>query len=273
MSGAASLRRALAHASPIGPVTRAVTTVALSPVHGMIRKHGYDRTSPANVSWERSMSFTKPLHHQHRTRAQLEPARRIDPTPIRDRYPGLVVPLFWDSAPGRKTPARLPFRMMKAFAHLAGHTGPNLLLAAASWIIAEAMAGCAAYGEALYGIPLTTEAAALEPAEERKAKPGAGMILVHTRDDPASRTPRSHAGLPARCAAILIDMPREGRDRSPWYAPIGVFIAACWRRIRRARERRQTIAELRQLDHRTLRDIGLYACDIEHIARRGVRRE
>jgi len=57
-----------------------------------------------------------------------------------------------------------------------------------------------------------------------------------------------------------------------WVA-LGIFIAACALRIRRARARRQAIAELRGLDDRTLRDIGLSASDIEYIVWRDMGRE
>jgi len=38
-------------------------------------------------------------------------------------------------------------------------------------------------------------------------------------------------------------------------------------------ERRRAIAELRALDDRALRDIGVYRCNIEQFARHGARRE
>jgi uncharacterized protein YjiS (DUF1127 family) len=61
--------------------------------------------------------------------------------------------------------------------------------------------------------------------------------------------------------------------RLPWFVQLLVFTRACRSQIRKAREQRQAIAELRRFDDRSLRDIGISACDIEYIVRHGARRE
>src|SRR6266849_468097 len=58
-----------------------------------------------------------------------------------------------------------------------------------------------------------------------------------------------------------------------WRALITSFLARFRSRIRRGRDSRLAIAELRALDDRRLRDIGISRCDIEHPAGRGDRCE
>jgi len=58
-----------------------------------------------------------------------------------------------DDAPRRSTvaaPARFIVKAAAGFAACAAVAFPNFLLAVASWIFAQALAGCAAYGEAMY---------------------------------------------------------------------------------------------------------------------------
>ena len=206
-------------------------------------------------------------------------AREIVRRPVHDLHGrAIIIPYAREGAPGRENEANAWTRSIKAvsaFSHFATEAVPNLVLAIVSLMITEAMAGCAAYAEAMYGIPL----AAAEPqSAETPAKLGASLTLVHTKDDFARRAPQakfgSLAGLPARTAAPVVVQPDERRSgRRPWYVSVGAFIRACRSRFRKTREQRRIVAELRGLDERSLRDIGLSAADIEYMAWRGDRRE
>jgi uncharacterized protein YjiS (DUF1127 family) len=164
-------------------------------------------------------------------------------------------------------------------AYLAGHAFPNLLLAAGSWVVAEVLAGCATYAEAMYCIPpgMLDHPSVGECAPSGLSLPGHG---------PARRKPdllvilgdgRSCAGPPKDPSQAACD----GSDRAA-YAEQPPAIAAGWRIViaapavrlmakwQRAQSRRQALAELRNLDERSLRDIGLTRCDIECAARHGI---
>jgi uncharacterized protein YjiS (DUF1127 family) len=256
------------------PVTRRVTTVALSPPRGIFRKHGRARNSQANISWEKSMHTSTQLSDR-----RLRSAREIARRPVHDLHGrAIVIPYAREGAPGRENEANAWTRSIKAvsaFSHFATEAVPNLVLAIVSLMITEAMAGCAAYAEAMYGIPL---AAGESQPEEMPARPGVSLTLVHTKDDFARHAPQaksgSLAGLPARTAAPIVVQPDERRSgRRPWYVSVGAFIKACRSRFRKAREQRRMIAELRGLDERSRRDIGLSEADIEYMAWRGDWRE
>jgi uncharacterized protein YjiS (DUF1127 family) len=209
-----------------------------------------------------------------RLRPSREPARRPVHDP-RSRYDrAIAIPYAREGAPGREIEATVgtrSIRAVSAFGHFASAAVPNLLRAVVSLIIAEAMAGCAAYAEAMYGIPLT--AAEPQPAD-MPAKPGVSLTLVHTKDDFGRHAPPAFAALPARTAATIVAPTDEGKSvHHSWYVADGAFIAACRSRIRRANLRRRTVAELSELDERSLRDIGLSAADIEYFARCGEWRE
>jgi uncharacterized protein YjiS (DUF1127 family) len=206
---------------------------------------------------------------------RLRSAREIVRRPVHDLHGrAIVIPYAREDAPGRENEANAWTRSIKAvlaFSHFATEAVPNLVLAIVSLMITEAMAGCAAYAEAMYGIPL---AAGESQPEEMPARLGVSLTLVHTKDDFARRAPQARAGLPARAAAPVVVQPDERRSgRRPWYVSVGAFIAACRSRFRKPREQRRIVAELRGLDERSRRDIGLSAADIEYMAWRGDWRE
>jgi uncharacterized protein YjiS (DUF1127 family) len=271
--GEARSRRGAMAASRTRLAADIVTTVARNPAHG---KHGRGRTSQANLPWEKSMPFAKSLSH-HRTRSQIEPARRINQRSDVDSDRALVIPL--SRAPTRPAAITMRAKMVKAVATLADFAGnafPNLLVAIVTWVVKETLDGCAAYAEALYGVPFSSEVAEPAPAEipPRQAPRHLSLVAIHARDDFASRLNPASAVIPVSVGDEALTRP--GRKRgvlSRWRTALGIFIVAFGCRIRLARERRQAIAELRALDDRALRDIGLSASDIEYIARNGARRE
>ena len=46
---------------------------------------------------------------------------------------------------------------------------------------------------------------------------------------------------------------------------IGSFVAGIWRRCQESRRLRSTAAQLHAMDDRSLKDIGLYRCEIESV--------
>jgi uncharacterized protein YjiS (DUF1127 family) len=208
-----------------------------------------------------------------RSRSQIEPARRISLNINRDR--ALVIQLSRESAPARPVGAVMA-RAIATLSKFAEHTFPNLLLGIVSWIIAETFVGCAAYAEAMYGMPLVPEVAQPVPAETppRRVPNRLSLVSIHARDDFATPERPAYAALPAHAALGVLALPAKKQGRlSRWRSALGSLIVACRSTICRAHERRQMIAELRELDDRSLRDIGVSRCDIEHIARYGTRLE
>jgi len=124
---------------------------------------------------------------------------------------------------------------------------PNVLFAVMSWTIAQALAGCAAYAEAMYP----------------------GYVEHVDRNDPPRDAPsRCSGALPAEGECVV--RPEAARPSS---VDLRALIGGFRSRMRRGRDRRLAMAELRALDDRSLRDIGISRSDIDYIARRGDRCE
>src|SRR5215471_10261847 len=111
--GEARRRHGVAPAALTRPAADNITGVARNPSYGIFRKHGYGKNSHANLPWEKSMPFAKSLSH-HRSRSQIEPARRIYQRPDvnGDRAP--VIPLWRDGAPTRRPAKTMSARIAKA---------------------------------------------------------------------------------------------------------------------------------------------------------------
>jgi uncharacterized protein YjiS (DUF1127 family) len=147
------------------------------------------------------------------------------------------------------------------------------------------MAGCAAYAEALYPIPPALEPERPLPVAMAPHAASSGLSaampslipslsLIHSKDDFVKRELQLRAGLPAHTAALAFVRSGQRRPASlPWHIWLGLFIIAGWSKIQKAQERRRAIAELRGLDDRALRDIGLSHGEIEYVIRHGARRE
>jgi len=183
-----------------------------------------------------------------------------------------------DSAPRRSTVAAAARFMVKAAA-----CAEDFLLTVVSWTFAQALAGCAAYGETMY----PGFVGAGEPVDQRD--PVRGTPSEHgNRNQLQSRTSglseiSSTANVEIRgrrpflvsrqtqsSSAAVVKTERLERSEAPraasagWRAFVTSFIARYRSRIRRGRDRRLAITELRALDDRMLRDIGISRCDIEH---------
>jgi uncharacterized protein YjiS (DUF1127 family) len=79
---------------------------------------------------------------------------------------------------------------------------------------------------------------------------------------------RLHVG--TRAASDEVAQPKQrGGTLSSWYAAISTPAIALLSKLRQVRERRRAIAELQNLDDRSLRDIGICRGEIENLIRRG----
>jgi uncharacterized protein YjiS (DUF1127 family) len=280
--GAARGRRNVTAAALTRPATAIVTTVARNPSHGIVRKHGRGRTSHANLLWEKSMPFAKSSPY-HRSRSQIEPARRTSQRPVQEPNSSgeraLVIPLAQlrrPSRPAAMTMSAMTVKAVTRISHFAEHTLPDLMVAVFSWIITETLAGCTAYAESLYPIPPAPEPVEAAPDEtpRRRTADRLSLVSIHARLGVVNSEQPTLAPTLDQTAADTFVQP-EQQPGAIWRrcSSLGIFIAACALRIRRARARRQAIAELRGLDERSLRDIGLSASDIEYIVWRDTGRE
>jgi uncharacterized protein YjiS (DUF1127 family) len=105
------------------------------------------------------------------------------------------------------------------------------------------------------------------------ARSGLSLISGKTRQSVENAEPflplehrRSRPGAPSRAEY----QPRTQQTRNPsrWYPSISAAVVVILSKLRELRARRRTVIELRNLDDRTLRDIGIYRYDIESIVRR-----
>ena len=284
--GDARRQRGVSAVAPVRPVANIITAVARNPVSGIVQKHGHVRNSQANLPWEKSMPFAKTSSYP-RSRSQIEPARHINRRPDVDADLAPVIPLLRNGAPTRPATLTISARIAKAGATLsnfAENVLPNLLLAIVSWVVRETLDGCAAYAEALYGVPFSELAEPVPADVPQLATPHRlRLVTIHARDDFESRLEsRGLPIMPARVEAKALawpgslpaNLPVKKRSLfSRWRTAISIFIVASGARIRLARERRQALAELRAMDDRSLRDIGLTAGEIEYIVWRDVGRE
>jgi uncharacterized protein YjiS (DUF1127 family) len=167
------------------------------------------------------------------------------------------VSLRWPAIAAVAIMSRFLFRTAAQFAEAAG----EILSAIASWMVTEMLQGCAAHALAMYGIPIAVD------DEEPDAKASLHAISVgHQSEDSAAKT-RSPPDVAPPCAEH-VSGPRSGRRTA-----IIVSAVALLSKIQERRARQRAIAELRNLDDRSLRDIGISRTDIDHIARHGVRLE
>jgi uncharacterized protein YjiS (DUF1127 family) len=198
-----------------------------------------------------------------------------------------------DDAPRRPTVAAAARLMAKAaagFAASAAIAVPNFLLAVVSWTFAQTLAGCAAYGEAMYpglvgvGEPVDqrdpvrgTQSEHGNPNQLQSQTSGLSEISPIANDGIRGRRPFVASRQTQSSATALVKteyIERSEKTRAAaagWSTSIASFLANLRSRIRRGRDSRLAIAELRAFDDRGLRDTGISRCDIEHPAGRGDR--
>jgi uncharacterized protein YjiS (DUF1127 family) len=231
------------------------------------------------------MLFAKQLS-DHRSRSPIQPLGQNDrPTESVLARQGQTVVLSWpiEQTSRRNIPAPLTRLLVSAAAglsHCVGSAFPNLLSVVLSWAIAEMMAGCAAYAQAMYPdlAPATVEPqrAMAMPRGRSSAIAHLSLVSSHTTDG----IRRREALLPRGASPVAAQQPKPAQQLEPspaprvtWPASLGLFVAACGAKLRLALERRQAIAELRDLDERSLRDIGISYGEIEDVVRHGAKRE
>ncbi|WP_024508299.1 DUF1127 domain-containing protein [Bradyrhizobium sp. ARR65] len=221
------------------------------------------------------MPFSKQLSSRQlsvvQAESQTQEIRRIGrhPIPIRPFDDDRRAIARQDIARRDIPPAVLRFTF-EAFARLgagAGTTFPNVLLGIVTCVIGEFLAGCAAYGEAMYMVPV--------PAED-DAKAANPLTSALPRACGSAASPRPKLRVIAGTAApgveshepLPLSEPPEpslptSQQEAPWYVSISSAATVWFRSVRQARVRRGAVIELKALDDRSLRDIGLCRSDIE----------
>ena len=189
-----------------------------------------------------------------------------------------------DDAPRRSTVAAAARFIVKAAAGFAACAE-----VAVSWTFAQALAGCAAYGEAMYpgfvgvGEPMDcrdpVSGTPSEHGDPNQPTSGLSEISSIANDKLGGRRPFLASRQTQSSAADLVKTEYTERSEGTRTASAGSstsnasFLVRFRSRIRRGRDSRLAIAELRAFDDRRLRDIGISRCDIEHPASRGDRCE
>lgn len=212
------------------------------------------------------MTFAKHTSDR-RSQTQIRQLRRAEPHPIQDLRRGhtgaLVISLRRDDARVRPaTPASSSLTVKAAataLSYYAGHALPAMLLGIFSWVVAESLAGFAAYAEAMSPPPASRDPVETGLAETpRGAKLSLSPLTMQVNDASAGYSNQARAECPSARTDRRVSLTR--------------VVAAWWSTLCQARDRRGAIEELQGLDDRSLRDVGLSRCDIEHIVRCGVRR-
>jgi uncharacterized protein YjiS (DUF1127 family) len=169
---------------------------------------------------------------------------------------------------------------------------PGFLFAAMSWTVSQALAGCAAYAEAMYPSFVNWDEHLdwCDPARDTQSKSGNPNRLPSQTSGLSDLSPiakdeiRGHGPTLLSCQGQSSGAaPVEAQDIAGsevtraaalgWSASITSLLAKFRSRMRGGRDRRLAIMEQRNLDGRTLRDIGISRCDIEYFARHGDRCE
>jgi uncharacterized protein YjiS (DUF1127 family) len=265
-------------------MARLVTTVASISSPGILQQCAQGRISRVSSCWERSMQFENRLPGDRSSRrlinqrdqtaiflryAAAEAGTRLGGPaaasaqrvwPYRESYrpstqdrlngDGRALRTSSDDDRSRRAISAAASGMMaRAAGGLAawGETAfPRLLFAVMCWMMAQALAGCIACAEAMYSVDLS------EPPVPRQTPSGAVA--------PEAAYPE---------AAYVVRSELAPRASFGWRASIRSLVAKFRSRTRRERDRGLAIAELRALDNRMLRDLGISRCDIEYFARRG----
>jgi uncharacterized protein YjiS (DUF1127 family) len=193
-----------------------------------------------------------------------ESRRTSGGTPIRTRPE--------QDAPGRVIPAAI-FRggawVIGALAATGEIVFSRFLLAFMSWTMAEVLAGCAAYAQAMY--PCYVENELVGQGDVGRGDSGNSSGVKPVLRSPSPRTEFT--------VTVPVAVERAARSEAPgvtspgWSASLTSLARKLWSRVRAMRNRRLAMAELRSLDDRALRDIGICRFDIECFARHGDRRE
>ncbi len=173
-------------------------------------------------------------------------------------------------------------KTVAGFAACAAVAFPNFLLAVVSWTFAQALAGCAAYGEAMYpglvgvGEPVDqrdpvrgTQSEHGNSNQLQSRTSGLSEISSIANDEIRGRRPFLASRQTQSSSAAVVKTEHLERSEAPraastgWRAFITSFLARF--RIHRGRDSRLAIGELRAFDDRALNDIGISRDGIEYV--------
>jgi uncharacterized protein YjiS (DUF1127 family) len=235
----------------------------------MLRKHARDRVFLIKMIREKSMPLTKPLFDAKPPFPRLH---EIDQsTPRRTGFKHDDTPRDLSqvgSAPQPMMPAAAAVKSRLMFTVISWSVESVLvvLFAIASWLVAEALAGFAAYAMAMYPTPA---------AMDNPSKPGDPKLSTSTDMEHGSE--RYARLLPSEPTRIHADTWGPADDTaqpmhtagtlSNWCAVINAPAIVLLSKFRRARARQQAVAELESLDDRSLRDIGISRGEIQNVTR------
>jgi uncharacterized protein YjiS (DUF1127 family) len=156
-------------------------------------------------------------------------------------------------------------------------SGGGIFLTIASWVLRQTLVGCLAYAIAMYGMPELAfrwergkpkSSAPLDPP-----RPTLPVISADTDGDIRAGEIVSLAGAAENCAGAK----PAARSRQTaggclgWRTVIITPAAMLLSKIRQGSARHRMIAELQDLDDRSLRDIGISRADIGYLAMHGTR--
>lgn len=168
------------------------------------------------------------------------------------------------------------FRIAARYTESAG----DILLTVASWMFLQILEGCVAYAvtmhpEAAVRAESGEPKPSAPPARRRDSSRHSLHLSVHKKGDirAVQILPPSGAARPCASANSTNRFEQAPGARSGWRTAIMTPAALLLSKIRQRQARRRAIAELQNLDDRSLSDIGITRCDIGYIARCGVRLE
>jgi hypothetical protein len=266
------LRRLPLPARRARTVARSVTIVTSISYAGTLQQSATGKNSRANIVWERSMHFKHQLPGattRRRPSRVLRPRLRshlkvVHRTELDDQLKTRRNRIQISSKPDASWYSILAGRFRTVMMEIGGlaargeATFERILLAGLSWTIAQVLAGCAQYAEAMY--PCFTE-----PVEADDGHAAAGW--------PSEVTASPEEESRARAAVALVQAETRARSEAKrsisgrWSASIRSPVAEFWLMLRHGRKR--AIMAPPALDQRTTGDAEVSRHRTEYSARFG----